>query len=327
MKIAILDDYQDCVRHLDCFALLAGHEVKVFTHGARGVGQLAIRLISFDVLVLIGERSNLSRTLLEKLPNLKMIAQVGKAGSHIDLAALPTRGITLTEVGNDARATAELTWALIMAAMRKLPQYTDNLQCGLWQIASTSAAHNTLGRGLKGRTLGIWGYGNSGQLLATYGRAFGMRVIVWGRDESRATAAHDGFHLAASREALFRESDVLSLHFPLHQDTRGIINAADFACMKSDALFVNTASAALLQADALLTALQQGHPGQAALDVFESEPLAPDSLLLQMHNVLATPHLGSVEKDHYEMTFRIAFQGIVDFAAGIHDDAESVFAQ
>tara|TARA_R110001599_G_scaffold64023_4_gene179623 strand:- start:317588 stop:318556 length:969 start_codon:yes stop_codon:yes gene_type:complete len=315
MKIAILDDYQDSVRHLDCFSMLVDHEVKVFTHGARGLGQLAIRLAGFEILVLIGERTRLSQPLLEKLSTVKMIVQIGKAGSHIDQAALSAKKIAFIETGTDAHAKAELTWALIMAAMRKLPQYTDNLQCGLWQIASTSPAHNTLGRSLKGRTLGVWGYGQTGQLLAAYGKVFGMRVIVWGRDESRAVAARDGVHLAASREALFRESDVLSLHLPLHDDTRGIVNAADFACMKPDALFVNTACAELLQPDVLLNALQQGHPGQAALDVFESEPLASDSPLLQMQNVLVTPHIGNVEKDHYEMMFRGAFQEIVDFAA------------
>lgn len=307
--------------------MLAGHEVKIFTHGARGLGQLAIRLAGFEVLVLIGERTRISRALLEKLPHLKMIAQVGKTGSHIDLAAVSARGIKLIATGSDAHVTAELTWALIMAAMRKLPQYTDNLQCGLWQIASTSTAHNSLGRSLKGRTLGIWGYGQTGQMLASYGKVFGMRVIVWGLDESRAAAARDGVHLAASREALFREADVLSLHLPLHDNTRGIVNAADFACMKPDALFVNTACAELVQPGVLLAALQQGRPGQAALDVFESEPLPSDSPWLQMQNVLVTPHLGEVEKDHYETMFRIAFQHITDFAAEVADDVESVFAQ
>lgn len=314
MKIAILDDYQDSVRHLECFAMLADHQVKVFTHGARGLGQMAIRLAGFDALVLIGERTRLSGPLLDKLPAVKLIAQIGRIGPHIDMAALSARAIKVIGTGIDAHAKAELTWALIMAAMRKLPQYTDNLQCGLWQIASTSPNHNSLGRSLRGRTLGIWGYGQTGQLLASYGKIFGMRVIVWGRDESRAAAAKDGVHLAASREALFRESDVLSLHLALHPDTHGIVNAADFACMKADALFVNTAAAELLEPHALLAALQQGHPGQAALDVFENEPLPADSPWLQMQNVLATPHIANVEKDHYETMFRIAFQQIVDYA-------------
>ena len=316
MKIAILDDYQDCVRHLDCFSLLQGHDVKIFTSSARGVGQLAIRLREFDALVLIRERTTLSRALLEKLPNLKLISQTGKVSGHIDTAAAAARGITICEGVGDPTAPAELAWALIMAAMRKLPQYLSNLKDGLWQTASLHPQRNTLGRTLKDRTLGIWGYGRIGRRVAAYGKAFGMDVIVWGREASLAAAAQDGYRLAASKEALLAESDVLSLHLRLNDQTRGIISADDLQQMKSDALFVNISRAELLQPDALLPSLQAGRPGYAALDVYESEPLPPTSPLLQLENVLASPHLGYVEKDSYELYFRSAFQNIVDFTSG-----------
>ena len=316
MKIAILDDYQDCVRQLDCFSMLAGHEVKVFTNSARGVGQLAIRLADFDVLVLIRERTALSRPLLEKLPRLKLIAQTGKVSGHIDLSAAAACGITITEGVGDPTAPAELTWALIMAAMRKLPQYVSNLKDGLWQVASTTAAHNTLGRALKGRTLGIFGYGRIGRIVAAYGKAFGMHVVVWGRATSCAAAAQDGYQVAASQAEFFGMADVLTLHLRLNAATRGIVTPADFACMKPDALFVNASRAELVATDALQSALSHGRPGFAALDVYESEPLSPTSSLLYMENVLASPHLGYVEKDSYELYFRSAFQNIVDFANG-----------
>lgn len=316
MKIAILDDYQDSVRHLACFSLLDGHEVKVFTNSARGVGQLAIRLADFDALVLIRERTVLSRPLLEKLPKLKLISQTGKVSGHIDLAAAAACGVTIVEGIGDPTAPAELTWALIMAATRKLPQYVSNLKDGLWQTASMSPAHNTLGTVLKGRTLGIWGYGRIGKLIASYGKAFGMDVMVWGRAASCEAAVQDGYRAAASKEAFFSEADVLTLHLRLNDATTGIVTAADLARMKPTALFVNTSRAELVEAEALPVALKQGRPGYAALDVFENEPLPPSSPLLRMENVLAAPHLGYVEKDSYELYFRIAFQNIVDYANG-----------
>ena len=316
MKIAILDDYQDSVRHLDCFSLLDGHDVKVFTSSARGVGQLAIRLREFDALVLIRERTALSRPLLDKLPNLKLIAQTGRASSHIDTAAAAARGITICEGIGDPTAPAELAWALIMAAMRKLPQYIANLKDGLWQTASLHPERNTLGTALKGRTLGIWGYGRIGRQVAAYGRAFGMDVLVWGRETSAKAAAQDGFRIARTKEDLFREADVLSLHLRLNEQTRGIVTLEDLQKMKPSALFVNISRAELLVQDALLSALQAGAPGYAALDVYESEPLPPTSPLLRMENVLASPHLGYVEQDSYEIYFRSAFQNVVDFSNG-----------
>lgn len=316
MKIAILDDYQDCVRHLDCFKLLEGHDVKVFTSGAKGVVQLAIRLKEFDALVLIRERTVLSRQLLAKLPKLKLISQTGKVSGHIDVDAASECGIAIAEGIGDPTAPAELTWALIMAASRKIPQYAANLRDGLWQTASINPELNTLGTTLKGRTLGIWGYGRIGRMVAGYGKAFGMHVVVWGREASRDAALQDGFQAAASREALFGQADVLSLHLRLNDATRGLVTEADLARMKTTALLVNTSRAELLAEDALVAALHRGRPGFAAIDVFEAEPLPPGAPLLRIPTVLATPHIGYVEKDSYELYFRAAFQNIVDFANG-----------
>lgn len=316
MKIAILDDYQDQVRQLDCFRLLDGHEVKVFTSSARGIGQLAIRLAPFDVLVPIRERTIFSRQLLVKLPNLKLIAQTGRAGAHIDLSAAAAQGVAVAESASDPAAAAELAWALIMASRRKLPQYAGLLKQGIWQTTSLQPEHNTLGSALRGKTIGIWGYGKTGRLVAGYARAFGMRVMVWGSEGSRALACEHGYMAAASKDSLFAEADILSLHLRLGDATRGCVTAYDLARMKPDALFVNTSRAELVEAGALQAALEQGRPGSAALDVFESEPLPPDTPLLRMPNVLATPHLGYVERDNYERLFRSAFEKVRAFAAG-----------
>lgn len=316
VKIAILDDYQDQVRHLDCFRLLDGHQVKVFTNSARGLGQLALRLAEFDALVLIRERTALPKALLDKLPNLKLISQTSKVSGHIDVAAATARGIAIAEGAGDPTAPAELTWALIMAASRRLPQYVENLKAGRWQMVSAIPERNRLGVVLKGRTLGIWGYGKIGRLVTGYARAFGMEVMVWGRPAGRDAARHDGLRVAQSKEAFFSESDVISLHLRLNDDTRGIVTEADLTRMRPDALFVNTSRAELAAPGALEAALRRGQPGYAAVDVFEREPLAPEAPLLQMENVLATPHLGYVEQDSYERYFGAAFQNVVNFANG-----------
>ena len=319
MKIAILDDYQNATAGLKCFDLLAGHEVKVFNSTTRGLGQLAIRLAPFDALVLIRERTAFSRTLLDKLPNLKLISQTGKLAGHVDVAAATELGIAIAEGVGSPTAPAELTWALIMAAARKIVPYANNLKDGLWQTASINPELNGLGFVLKGRTLGIWGYGKIGQMIAGYARAFGMPVLVWGSQASRDKAVADGHAAAPSRQAFFEQADVLTLHLRLNADTRGIVTADDLARMKRTAIFVNTSRAELVQPDALEQALPQGRPGFAALDVFASEPLAADSPLLRMPTVLATPHLGYVEQESYELYFHHAFQNVVDFAAGTCD--------
>jgi len=315
MKIAVLDDYQNAVPGLDCYKILDGHEVKVFNNSTRGLGQLAIRLAPYDALVLIRERTNLSAALLNKLPNLKLISQTGKVSGHVDVAAATARGIAIAEGVGSPVAPAELTWALIMAASRRIVPYASNLKDGLWQTASTNPQLNGLGRVLRGRTLAIWSYGKIGKLVAGYGKVFGMRILVWGGEKSRQAAVADGFEAAASREAFFEQADVLSLHLRLADATRGIVTASDLARMKPDALFVNTSRAELVEAGALEAALQAGRPGMAALDVFTDEPLAPDAPLLRIPTVLATPHLGYVEQDSYELYFRAAFENVINFAA------------
>ena len=246
MKIAILDDYQDAVRQLDCFQLLDGHEVKVFNNTARGVGQLAARLAPFDALVLIRERTVISKALLDKLPNLKLISQTGKISGHVDVDAATARGVAIVEGVGDPTAPAELTWALIMDASRRVSHYAAYLKQGLWQAASPLPQHNRLGMALKGRTLGIWGYGKIGRKIAAYGKAFGMEVLVWGREPGRQAAQQDGYAAADSKESFFARSDVLTLHLRLNEATRGIVQAADLAAMKPTAILVNTSRAELV---------------------------------------------------------------------------------
>ncbi len=320
MNIVILDDYQDVVRKLDCASKLAAHPLKVYTNTVKGLGQLSVRLRDADILVLIRERTVITRQLLDKLPQLKLIVQTGRIGSHVDIAACTERGIAVAEGTGSPVAPAELTWALIMAAMRRLPQYIGNLKHGAWQQSGLKAAsmppNFALGSVLRGKTLGIWGYGKIGQLLAGYGRAFGMRVQIWGREPSREQAVRDGHEAAPSREAFFATSDVLSLHLRLNDATRGIVTAADLAHMKPTALLVNTSRAELLEPDALIGALNRGRPGMAAVDVFESEPILQGHALLRLENCICTPHIGYVEQESYEMYFGTAFDNVLNFIQG-----------
>lgn len=307
MQVVIPDDYQDAVRGLDCFAKLEGHEVTVFNDTVQDADALAERFRDADALVLIRERTSITDALLDRLPRLKLISQTGKGTAHIDLAACTRRGVTVCAGTGSPIAPAELTWALVMASMRHIPAEVARLRGGQWQ--------STVGRALRGRTLGLWGYGKIGSLVAGYGRAFGMRVLVWGREGSLSRAQTDGIAVAADRNALFEQSDVLSLHLRLTGETRGIVTAGDLARMKTDALLVNTSRAELIASGALESALRAGRPGFAAVDVFEEEPVA-DHPLLALDNALCTPHLGYVEKDSYELYFGQAFDQIVAFAAG-----------
>ncbi len=324
MKIAVLDDYQDAVRKLDCFNLLQDHEVKVFNNTVKGVGQLAARVADVEALVLIRERTRVTRQLLDRLPKLKIISQTGRvsrdAGGHIDLDACTDKGVVVLEGKGSPVAPAELTWALVMAAQRRIPQYVASLKHGAWQqsgLKSTTMPPNFgIGRVLKGQTLGIFGYGKIGQLVAGYGRAFGMNVLVWGRENSKERARADGFAVAESREALFEQSDVLSVHLRLNDETRSIITVADLTRMKPTALFVNTSRAELVEENGLVTALNRGRPGMAAIDVFETEPILQGHTLLRMENCICTPHIGYVERESYEMYFGIAFQNILDVLQG-----------
>lgn len=320
MKIAILDDYQDAVRKLNCFQLLAGHDVKVFNNTVRGLGQLVSRLAEVEALVLIRERTRITPQLLDKLPRLKVISQTGRVSSHLDLQACTERSIPVLEGTGSPVAPAELTWALIMAAQRRIPQYVANLKQGAWQqsgLRTTALPPNFgLGQVLRGQTLGIWGYGKIGKIVAHYGRAFGMTVLIYGREHSLQAAKDDGFEVTQTREQLFAESDVLSLHLRLHDETRGIVTVNDLVQMKPTALFVNTSRAELLEENALVSALHQGRPGMVAVDVFESEPILQGYPLLRMENAICTPHIGYVERENYELYFSAAFNNILAYLGG-----------
>ena len=320
MNIVILDDYQDAVRKLPCAARLDAYAAKVYTNTVKGIGQLSVRLKDADVIVLIRERTHLNRQLIEKLPKLKMIAQTGRVGSHIDVGACTERGIVVAEGVGSPTAPAELTWALIMAAARRVPQYVAHLKHGAWQqsgLKSTAMPVNFgIGMVLKGKTLGIWSYGKIGEILAGYGRAFGMRVLVWGGAASRQRAVVDGYEVANSKAEFFEQSDVLSLHLRLGSDTHGVITLDDLSRMKPTALFVNTSRAELIQPEALISALNRGRPGLAAVDVFESEPILQGHALLRLENCICTPHIGYVEQDSYEMYFSSAFDNVINFING-----------
>jgi D-3-phosphoglycerate dehydrogenase len=320
MNIVILDDYQDAVRKLPCAARLDPYSAKVFTNTVKGIGQLSVRLKDADVIVLIRERTQISRQLVEKLPRLKLIAQTGKAGSHIDVEACTERGIAIAEGVGSPVAPAELTWALIMAAMRRLPQYISNLKHGAWQQSGLKAASMPpnfgVGMVLRGKTLGIWGYGRIGQIIAGYGRAFGMNVRIWGREGSRARALADGYQVASSRQEFFEQCDIVSVHLRLNEETRGIITLDDLSRMKPTALFVNTSRAELVESDALIAALNRGRPGMGAVDVFEAEPPLQGHALLRLENCICTPHIGYVEQDSYELYFGAAFDNVVNYING-----------
>ncbi|MFN3617284.1 MAG: D-2-hydroxyacid dehydrogenase family protein [Aquabacterium sp.] len=320
MNIIILDDYQDAVRKLPSAAKLDGLSAKVFTNTVKGIGQLAVRLRDAEALVLIRERTHFPKALLEKLPKLRLICQTGPVGSHIDIEACTRQGIAVAEGCSDPVVTAELTWALVMAAMRRLPQYIGNLKHGAWQqsgLKSASMPTNFgLGLTLQGKTLGVWGYGRVGRRVASYGKAFGMHVVVWGSDASRAAASTDGHIAAPSREAFFAAADVLSLHLRLSDDTRGVITSDDLSRMKPTSLLVNTSRAELIEEGALVAALNRGRPGMAAVDVFESEPILQGHPLLRLENAVCTPHIGFVELNNYDTMFSAAFDNLLNYLAG-----------
>jgi len=310
MRIAIPDDYQDCVRSLDCYARLAGHEVTVYHDNVKDIDALAARLADADAIVLTRERTVITDALLERLPRLRLISQTGKVAGHVDLRACTARGIAVAEGSGSGAATAELTWALMLASRRYLVNEVNRLRAGQWQ--------GHLGQQLRGQRLGVWSYGRIGKQVAGFGKAFGMKVWVWGREGSIADARQDGVEAAPSREAFFAESDVVSLHIRLNADTEGIVDATDLARMKPSALLVNTSRAELIAPGALAAALRAGRPGFAAVDAFEREPvLGADDPLLQLDNALCTPHIGFVERDNYEAYYGGAFDNINSFFAGM----------
>ncbi|OGA20904.1 MAG: 3-phosphoglycerate dehydrogenase [Betaproteobacteria bacterium RIFCSPLOWO2_02_FULL_65_24] len=312
MRIAVIDDYQDAFRKLTSFPLLRDHEVVVFNDPERDPLRIAERLdtAGAEAVLLTQQRTRFPRTVIERLPKLKLISQTGTHTAHIDVAACTERGIVVSAGGGGNPApTAELTWGLILASLRHIPYEAEQLKRGRWQ--------STLGVGLAGRTLGIYAYGRIGSQVAAVGRAFGMKVICWGREGSLKRARDAGFAPAASRDAFFATADVLSLHLPLNPETRGIVTGADLARMKPSALIVNTSRAPIIAEGALVEALKNGRPGFAAVDVFEEEPvLGGEHPLLKMDNVLATPHLGYVVGDNYESYYKTTIEQILAFAAG-----------
>ena len=311
MKIAILDDYFDTLRTLPCFAKLAGHDVTIFTDHEQNIEPLADRLRDAQALVLIRERTEIRAPLIERLPNLRLISQ-RSVYPHIDIEACTKAGVLVCSSqheGTPSYATAELTFGLILAAMRQIPQQMASLKAGHWQME--------VGRTLRGKTLGIHGYGRIGGAVADYARAFGMNVLIWASKGSRERAKADGLMVADSQMDFYAACDIVSLHMRLYPATRGIVTAGNLAAMKPTALLVNTSRAGLIEPDALVTALRQGRPGMAAVDVFEKEPLRDvNAAILQFPNVIATPHIGYVTREEWELQFTDIFDQIVAFERG-----------
>lgn len=311
MNITILNDYFDTLRGLPCFRKLDGHAVTVWNDHVQDVDALAERLRDTEALVLIRERTQIRAPLIARLPKLRLISQ-RSVYPHIDVDACTAHGVILSSnqhAGTPSYAAAELTWGLVLAGMRRIPQQVEALKNGVWQTG--------MGRTLRGRTLGIYGYGRIGAEVARCGAAFGMKVLVWAREASRQRARDDGWDVAPDKQAFFEACDVLSLHMRLVPDTRGIVTAADLARMKPSALLVNTSRAGLIEPGALVQALRAGRPGMAAVDVFETEPLRdPKDPLLQLPNAICTPHIGYVTEDEYETQFSDVFDQIVSYAAG-----------
>ncbi len=312
MKVSILDDYHDTLRTLDCFKKLKGQDVEIWNDHVQDVDALAERLKDTEALVLIRERTQIRAPLLEKLPKLKLISQ-RSVYPHIDIDACTRLGVIVSSnmhAGAPSYAAAELTWGLVLAAMRQIPQQMAALKAGTWQIG--------VGHSLRGKTLGIYGYGRIGGVVAGYGKAFGMKVLVWAREPAMAKARADGYETASDKAAFFEQCDVLSLHMRLVDATRGIVTAADLARMKPTALLVNTSRAALIEPGALVNALRAGRPGMAAVDVYEDEPVLDSSHpLLVMEKVVCTPHIGYVSRDEYEVQFADIFDQITAYAAGM----------
>jgi D-3-phosphoglycerate dehydrogenase len=311
VKVSVLDDYFDTIRTLDCFAKLKGHDVTIWNDHVQDVDKLAERLKDTEALVLIRERTQIRNSLLERLPRLKLISQ-RSVFPHIDIDSCTKLGIVVSSsqhADTPSYATAELTWGLVLASARMIPQQVASLKAGSWQFG--------VGSTVRGKTLGIYGYGRIGAVVAGYAKAFGMKVLVWAREPALAKARSDGYETAASKAAFFEQCDVISLHMRLVDATRGIVKAEDLARMKSTATLINTSRAGLIEPNALVNALRAGRPGHAAVDVFEKEPLRDtDDPLLNMDNVIATPHIGYVSRDEYEIQFADIFDQIVSCAAG-----------
>lgn len=309
MNIAILDDYTDSAKQLECFSLLQGHEVMVIKEAVANTTMLAAQIKDAEALVLIRERTQITESLLAQLPNLKLISQTGKVARHIDVAACTKYGVAVAEGIGSPIAPAELTWALIMNVVRQVIPSVEGMKGGKWQTAMGTVIH--------GKTIGIWGYGKIGQRIARYAKAFDAKVLVWGSETSRQKAVADGFEAAETKEVFFSTTDVVTLHLRLVPETTGVVTVQDLAMMKPTAALINTARAELVAEGALLNSLKTGRPGFAGIDVYEEEPVYDkDYRLLKMPNVLCTPHMGYVEKESFELYFGQAFKNIVAFANG-----------
>ncbi|MGZ9079722.1 MAG: D-2-hydroxyacid dehydrogenase family protein [Burkholderiales bacterium] len=311
MQVAVLDDYARAFRKLGCYAKLSGHTVTVYDDTEKDCARLAGRLANAEAVILTQQRTRLTRATIEKLPGLKLLSLTGRNASHLDVEACTECGIAVAlarGVGNPS-APAELAWGLILSALRHIPDEVERLKRGQWQAS--------LGTGVAGRTLGIYAYGRIGSTVARVGKAFGMRAVCWGRENSTARAREAGFEVAGSRRELFESADVLSLHLPMKKETRGIVTADDLAQMQPTALIVNVSRAGLIEEGALVEALRRGRPGFAAVDVYEEEPvLDARHPLLSMPNVLCTPHLGFVEWSTLEAYYGAAVDNLVAYASG-----------
>ena len=309
MKIAIPDDYQNIIRSLDCFKLLAAQEVLILNTTKKDPALLAEKLKDADILVLTRERTKINEALLSKLPNLKLISQTGKIAAHLDLAACTKHKVAVAEGIGSPVAPAELTWILIMNTLRQIPAAIEGMKNGQWQVNIGSTIH--------GKTIGIWGYGKIGKMIAGYAKAFGAHVLVWGSDASRENAVNDGFEKAATKEDFFQNADVISLHLRLNETTTGIVKETDLSRMKPTAVLINTSRAELIEKGALLKCLKNGRPGFAGIDVYEEEPVYDTTFeWLHLPNVVCTPHLGYVEKDSYELYFGKAFENVMSYING-----------
>lgn len=309
MKIAILDDYQDVVKNLHCFKQLNGQDIVIFNSTEKDINVLANRLKEFEVLILIRERTTINEALVAQLPKLKLISQTGKISTHLDLNACSKYKIAVSEGIGSPIAPAELTWALIMNTIRQIPNAIEGMKQGKWQT--------NIGSTIYGKTIGIWGYGKIGKLVAKYAKAFGAKVLIWGSKISRENAIKDGCKAAATKDYFFKNADVISLHLRLNEKTREIVKESDLSLMKQTAILINTARAELIEKGALLKALQNGRPGFAGIDVYEEEPiLNSDFELLNCSNATCTPHIGYVEQNSYELYFGKAFENVINFING-----------
>ncbi|MDP4609268.1 MAG: D-2-hydroxyacid dehydrogenase family protein [Burkholderiaceae bacterium] len=326
MNIVILDDFQDAIRKLPSAALLENHAAKVYTNNVKGVGQLAVRLRDTEVVVLTHQRTNISRALVDKLPKLRLIVQTGVRTDNIDIDACTDHGVLVVKGQAAPQATAELTWALIMAASRRIPHYVGHLKHGAWQQSGLKAKsmpdNFCIGSLLRGKILGIWTddlsdvHNSIGHVVAGFGRAFGMRVLMWGSEAARSFASQNGLEVATSKASLLDNSDVLTLHPNFGKTQAPLLDLADLSRMKATALLVNTTSASLIDPDALVAALNRGRPGLAAIDVFDTEPASPGQALLRLENCICTPHLGPVEIDSLEQDYALAFAAVNAFVNG-----------